>query len=389
MKSQLHNQFQGFVEYVKAIYGDGVIPLHRPVFGSLEKQYLSECIDSNFVSSVSESVEEFEIEIQNYTGAEFAVSTMNGTAALHLALQLVGVDRNDEVITQALTFVATCNAISYLGATPVFVDVDNSTLGMSATALKDFLEANVIDKNGQAVNKTSGRRIRACVPMHTFGNPCAIEEIARICEDWGINMVEDSAESLGSKVGTTHTGLFGDCGILSFNGNKIITTGGGGMIITNSEEIAHSARRFSTTAKVPHPYRFSHDTIAYNYRMPGINAALGVAQMKRLSEFLEIKAQLNSNYAAYFDQSDFDFFSPAENTQSNNWLNTLIMSDFRERKEFLEYTNAEGIMTRPSWDLMTDLPMFSSCAHGDLSNTIELSQRIVNIPSSVPVERVN
>mgnify|MGYP001319567901 CR=1 FL=1 len=280
-----------FLEVAREIFGNDFIPLHRPVFEGNERQYLVDCIDSNFVSSVGAKVTEFEEKVAAFTGSKYAVATVNGTAALHVAIKLAGVKPGDEVISQPLTFIATCNAISYVGAKPLFIDVDSDTMGLSPSALKIFLKSNAEKSLAGTFNKFSGRKISACVPMHTFGFPCRIAEIAEICADWDIALIEDAAESLGSYVGGRHTGTFGSMGTLSFNGNKVITTGGGGMIITNDYELAKQAKYITTTAKVPHPYEFVHDEIGYNYRMPNLNAALGCAQMERLNEILAIKTK--------------------------------------------------------------------------------------------------
>ena len=293
-----------FCDLARNLYGDDFIPLHRPIFEGNERRYLVDCIDSNFVSSVGVKVTEFEEKIAEYTGAKYAVATVNGTAALHVAIELAGVNIGDEVLSQALTFIATCNAISYAGAHPVFVDVDLDTMGMSPDALREFLETHAEKTNSGALNKGTGRRIAACIPMHTFGFPCRIEEIVSICDDWGIAVVEDAAESLGSYVAGRHTGTFGKMATLSFNGNKVITTGGGGMLITDDPELAKRAKHITTTAKVPHPYEFVHDEIGYNYRMPNLNAALGCAQMERLEEFLTIKSEIASKWGEFFDANE-------------------------------------------------------------------------------------
>jgi perosamine synthetase len=378
-----HN-FSDFIEFARSLFGDGFIPLHRPVFEGNERQYLVDCIDSNFVSSVGEKVTEFEQKIAAFTGSRYAIATVNGTAALHVALQLANVRRDDEVISQALTFIATCNALSYSGAHPVFVDVDLDTMGMSPAALRRFLVSHAERREGQAWNKTTGRRIAACVPMHTFGLPCRIEEIAAICAEWGIALVEDAAESLGSYVGDRHTGTFGVFGTLSFNGNKIITTGGGGMIITNDEALAKHAKHITTTAKIPHPYEFVHDEVGYNYRLPNLNAALGCAQMERLSWMLKVKQALADQYLAFFETIGLRMPTPLLGCTANNWLNAVILSDKAERDAFLTYTNAQGVMTRPVWRLMSELDMFKHCQHDDLENSLWLEGRVVNIPSSVP-----
>lgn len=380
-----NEDFDKVIAEVRSIYGEsGFIPLHRPVFEGNERQYLVDCIDSNFVSSVGAKVTEFEQQIAAFTGARFAIATVNGTAALHAALQLVGVQRDDEVLSQALTFIATCNALSYAGAHPVFVDVDLDTMGMSPVALRKFLEQHAEQRDGHTWNKTTGRRISACVPMHTFGLPCRIEEIAAICAEWNIALVEDAAESLGSYVEGRHTGTFGQMATLSFNGNKVITTGGGGMIITDDEALAKRAKHLTTTAKAPHPYEFVHDQVGYNYRLPNLNAALGCAQMERLPEFLKIKAQIAERYSRFFDSIGVTFAKARPGSQSNFWLNAIVLDSLEERDAFLTYTNSKDVMTRPIWRLMTSLDMFRHCQHDGLQNSIWLEERVVNIPSSVP-----
>ena len=376
--------YQAVVDLVRAIHGEGFIPLHRPVFEGNEKRYLVDCIDSNFVSSVGAKVTEFEQQVAAFTGSKYSIATVNGTAALHVALQLAGVGRGDEVISQALTFIATCNALSYAGAHPVFVDVDRDTLGMSPEALRRFLSTHAERRNGGCWNKGTGRRIAACVPMHTFGIPLRIAEIAAICAEWGIALVEDAAESLGSHVDGRHTGTFGLLATLSFNGNKVITTGGGGMIITDDEAIARRAKHLTTTAKVPHPYEFVHDEIGYNYRLPNLNAALGCAQMERLSEMLVIKAEVAQRYRDFFAGTDVRFVEPLPGDTANFWLNAIVLGSEAERDEFLAYTNARDVMTRPVWRLMSRLQMFKDCQHDGLENSQWLEARVVNLPSSVP-----
>jgi aminotransferase in exopolysaccharide biosynthesis len=376
--------FHQLIQQVRTMYGEGVIPLHRPVFEGNERQYLLDCIDSNFVSSVGAQVIEFEQHIATYTGAKYAIATVNGTAALHVALQLAGVKRDDEVITQALTFIATCNALSYAGAHPVFVDVDRDTLGLSPQALRRWLSENGEVRDGQALNRRTGRRIAACVAMHTFGIPLRIAEIVAICDEYGISVVEDAAESLGSWVGDRHTGTFGKLATLSFNGNKVITTGGGGMIITNDEALARRAKHLTTTAKVPHPYEFVHDEVGYNYRLPNLNAALGCAQMERLTEMLSIKAGVARRYAEFFEGSGVRFVQPIEGATANWWLNAIVLEDEAARDALLEFTNAQGVMTRPIWRLMSRLEMFKHCQHDGLENSHWLEARVVNLPSSVP-----
>lgn len=373
-----------FIEQVRCIYGDAFVPLHRPVFEGNERQYLTDCIDSNFVSSVGEKVTEFEEKVAKFTESKYAVSTVNGTAALHVAIEIAGVKPGEEVISQALTFIATCNAISYNGASPIFIDVDLDTMGLSPLALERFLEENAEKRSTGTFNKLSGKKISACVPMHTFGFPCRIVEIAEICADWDIALIEDAAESLGSYVGGRHTGTFSSMATISFNGNKVITTGGGGMIITDDFELAKRAKHITTTAKVPHPYEFVHDEIGYNYRMPNLNAALGCAQMELLDEFLAIKTQLASQWDAFFNKRDTDFFKAIDGNKANHWLNAIILDSREDRDEFLKVTNDNNVMCRPIWTLMSKLPMFKNCQTDGLENSLWLVDRVVNIPSSVP-----
>lgn len=372
------------VTFSHSIFGDDYIPLHRPVFEGNERQYLVDCIDSNFVSSVGIKVTEFEEKIAKYTGSKFAIATVNGTAALHVAIKLAGVNPGDEVISQALTFIATCNAISYAGAKPIFIDVDLDTMGLSPSALKSFLDNNAEKRADGAFNKFSGNRISACVPMHTFGFPCRISEISKICDEWNIALVEDAAESLGSYVGKKHTGTFASMGTLSFNGNKVITTGGGGMIITDDSYLAKRAKHITTTAKVSHPYEFFHDEIGYNYRMPNLNAALGCAQMERLDDFISIKKQLAEKWNIFFNKKRINFVKALDGNIANHWLNTIILDSREDRDEFLRFTNANNVMTRPIWTLMSKLPMFNECQSDSLKNSLWLEDRLVNIPSSVP-----
>ncbi len=364
---------------------EGFIPLHEPRFKGNEKKYVNECIDTTFVSSVGKFVTRFEEMIAEYTGAKYAISTVNGTAALHIALILCDVKPEDEVITQALTFIATANAIAYTGAKPVFVDVDRDTMGLSPKSLEDFLTKNAEMQNGFCINNTSGRRIKACVPMHTFGHPCRIDEIISICNQYHIHVVEDSAESLGSYYKGKHTGTFGKFGTLSFNGNKTITTGGGGMILTNDDELGKLAKHITTTAKVPHRWEFVHDMTAYNYRLTNLAAALGCAQMEQLPHFLIQKRKLADTYADFFKQLGIEFLTEPENSTSNFWLNALILKNKAEQTGFLEFMNNNNVMVRPVWQLMNRLDMYKNCQRDSLENTEWLADRVVNIPSSVIV----
>jgi perosamine synthetase len=376
--------FKDTINFIKELYNsDPFIPLHEPRFSGNEKKYLNKCIDSTFVSSVGKFVDQFELEVAKFTGAKYAIATVNGTAALHIALLMAGVERNDEVITQPLTFIATCNALSYIGANPVFVDVDKDTLGLSPEKLEHFLTQNTDIINDECINKTTKKRIKAVLPMHTFGFPIPMDELLFVCNKYKLEVIEDAAESLGSFYKGRHTGTYGLLGTLSFNGNKTITTGGGGMIITNEETLAKKAKHITTTAKIPHRWDFEHDMIAYNYRLPNLNAALGCAQMESLPEFLNKKRDLASIYNTYFVDKPQQFVNEPKNTKSNYWLNALIMSDTNERNAFLEETNDKGVMTRPIWKLMNKLQMYCSAQTGNLENAIWLEERVVNIPSSV------
>ena len=359
------------------------IPLHEPKFIGNEKKYLNECIDSTFVSSVGRFVDEFEEKISNYTGVKYAIATSNGTSALHISLLLANVEQNDEVITQPLTFVATCNAISYCGAQPVFIDVDRDTMGLSPSALRYFLENNTTIKNNKCINNVTGKRIGACIPVHTFGHPCRIDEIKDICNQYNIFLIEDAAESVGSFYKDKHTGTFGQVGVMSFNGNKIITAGGGGCIITDDEALAKKAKYLTTTAKVPHKWNFNHDIVGYNYRMPNLNAALLVAQLENLDNFISSKRKLANVYETFFNNTNYVFVKEPMDSKSNYWLNSILLKNKQQRDEFLDETNSSGIMTRPIWTLMNKLPMFEYAQCGDLKNSEWLEERVVNIPSSI------
>lgn len=382
--SHLSDQIRDFISVARKIYGSEFVPLHRPVFSDDEKNRVLQVIDSNFVSSAGKEIEVFEGAIADVTGAKYAIATVNGTAALHVALHLAGVSAGSEVITQAVSFVATANAISYCRAAPVFIDVDRDTMGMSPEALIAFLQSNVEMRHGQAFNKGSGARISACVPMHTFGHPARIDEIADICNSYNIALVEDCAESLGSYAEGRHTGLAGKFATFSFNGNKIITTGGGGMIITDDEELAQRAKHITTTSKQPHAYEYFHDEVGFNYRMPNLNAAMGLAQIEKLDDFLIKKRIVAESYREFFASSPTRFVWEREGTQANFWLNGVILEDLEARNAFLEYTNEAGVMTRPLWQLLNRLPMYEDCETDTLTQSNYLAERLVNIPSSVP-----
>ncbi len=372
------------IEYIQELYGNpDFVGLHEPRFVGNEKRYLNECVDSTFVSSVGKFVDRFEHMVEEYTGCAKAVACVNGTNALHLALLLAGVERGDEVITQPLTFIATANAISYCGAEPVFLDVDLDTLGLSPNAVREFLTINAEKRGNSIYNKSTGRKISAVVPMHTFGHAVRLDELKAICNEYGLILVEDAAESLGSFYKGQHTGTIGEIGVLSFNGNKTITTGGGGMLLFKDKAMGVHAKHLTTQAKVPHRWEFVHDEIGYNYRMPNLNAALGCAQMENLPMFLEKKKDLAEKYSSFFETTGIRFLSQPEYSDSNYWLNALVFKSSDERDNFLTQTNDNGVMTRPVWRLMNRLPMFQHCQTDSLENAKWLEERVVNIPSSV------
>ena len=373
------------ISFIRDLYGKkkDFIPLHAPTFAGNEKKYLEECIDTTFVSSVGKFVDLFEQKIAEYTAAKQAVVCVNGTNALHIALKLSGVEKGDEVITQPLTFIATTNAIVYAGAVPVFVDVDKDTMGLSPKSLEQFLQANAELRANECFHKQTNRRIKACMPMHTFGHACRIEEIMDICERYHIEVVEDAAEAMGSYYKGKHLGSFAKIGAISFNGNKTITTGGGGVILTNDETIGKHAKHLTTQAKLPHAWEFVHDEIGYNYRMPNINAALGVAQLEQLDHFLANKRTTAEAYKNYFQKQGIAFFAERAEERCNYWLNAIILKNKEERDAFLTESNAKAVMTRPIWQLMNRLPMFKDSPKTDLSNAEWLEARVVNIPSGV------
>jgi aminotransferase in exopolysaccharide biosynthesis len=375
------------VDFIKTQFpNQDFIPLHEPRFVGNERKYVMDAIDSTFVSSVGKYVDDFEKQMAEHTGAKYAVACVNGTAALHMAMIVAGVEKNDMVITQPLSFIATCNAISYIGASPVFVDVDLDTMGLSAEKLQLYLDEFVTKKpDGFSYHKTTNQKIAACVPMHTFGHPCCIDEIADICNEYNIALVEDAAESIGSYYKNKHTGTFGLLGTFSFNGNKTITCGGGGAIVTNNEALAKRAKYLTTQAKVPHRWEFVHDEIGYNYRMPNLNAALMCAQLEQLNAFVENKRELALVYSNYFKGTDIKFITEPINAKANYWLCAILLKDKTERDEFLEFTNNNSVMTRPVWALMNKLVMFKDAMHGNLDNAHFLEDRIVNIPSSVRI----
>lgn len=381
----MSEKYREITNFVRETFGEPeeFIPLHAPVFAGNEKKYVDSTIDSTFVSSVGEYVNRFEEMLVEITGAKYAVAIVNGTCALHLALQIAKVERGDEVITQPLTFVATANAIAHAGGIPHFVDVDADTLGMSAQKLAERLENIAEIKGDECFNKETGRKISACLPMHTFGFPLRIDEIVAVCDEYKIPVVEDAAESLGSFYREKHTGTFGLLGTFSFNGNKIVTCGGGGAIITDDEELAKRARHLSTTAKKAHAWKYVHDEIAYNYRLTNLSAALGCAQLEQLDKFIENKRELAKIYADFFASKQIEFVREIANSKANCWLATILLENEIERDDFLAFSNSNGVMCRPAWQLMNELSMYDDCPKGNLENSLELEKRIVNIPSSV------
>ena len=372
------------VSFIRKLYEtDAPIYLHEPQFNGNEKKYVMDAVDSTFVSSVGAYVDRFEQDFAAYVGMDNAVACVNGTAALHTALILANVQQDDEVITQALTFVATCNAISYQRAHPVFVDVDKDTMGMSPKALGNFLDENAEIVEGVCINKNTGRVIKAVVPMHTFGHPCRIDEIADLCNKWCVVLIEDAAEALGSSYKGSALGTFGDIAAFSFNGNKVITTGGGGIIVSRHSKMIKRAKYLTTTAKVPHPFEFSHSEVGYNYRMPNLNAALGCAQLEQTDKYLISKRETAAQYKDFFLNREETFVDEPKGAESNFWLNAIVLKNRKERDKLLEVVNAEKVMIRPIWSLMNKLPMFENCQCGLLENSQWLEDRVVNLPSSV------
>jgi aminotransferase in exopolysaccharide biosynthesis len=377
------------IGFIRKIYNEpeADIQLHAPVFFGNEKKYLNDCIDTTYVSSVGKYVDRFEQMVADYTGSAKAVACVNGTNALYLALKLSGVEQEDEVITQPLTFIATANAIAYCGAYPIFIDVDKDTMGLSPEKMDLWLRKNAEVKTGVCLNRHTGRKVKACVPMHTFGRPAHIDDLARICAEWQIELIEDAAESFGSFFQKKHTGTFGTIGVLSFNGNKTVTTGGGGMLLFQNKELGDKAKHLTTQAKIPHQWEFKHDAIGYNYRMPNINAALGCAQMENIEMMIDNKRKTALAYKEFFSDTDIVFFDEPKDCRSNFWLNAIIVQDKKKQIEFLTETNTNGIRTRPIWELMNKLPMFANCQCGSLENAEWFADRVVNIPSGFRIEK--
>jgi len=372
------------IEFIRETFSSKeFIPLHEPRFYGNEKKYLNEAIDSTYVSSVGPFVDRFENEIAAMAETEFGVAAVNGTAALQVALKLAGVNEGDEVITQALSFVATANSIKYNGAEPIFLDVDLGSMGLSPAAVQAFLEEYGDLREDGTYNKQTSKRIAACVPMHTFGFPADMDALLELCNQWKIPLVEDAAESIGSYYKGRACGSMGMMGVYSFNGNKIITSGGGGAIVTNDGELARRAKHLTTTAKVAHPYEYEHDELGFNFRMPNINAALICAQLEQLEAFIQAKRRLAEKYIEFFGSMDVKFRVEEENTFSNYWLMAVELENRDQRESFLQSTNDAGVMTRPIWKLLYKLPMYSSCFRDEQTNAQYLEDRIVNIPSSV------
>jgi perosamine synthetase len=380
-----NNLPQDIVRAIRSVVGEGPQALHEPRFKGNEWCYLKECLDSTFVSSVGKFVDRFEDDLANFTGAKRAVSVVNGTAALHVALRLAGVEDGDEVLLPALTFIATANAVAYCNAKPNFVDSEERSLGMDAVALRDYLSRTTYISGNQCINRNTGRVIRALVPMHTFGHPVDIEALLAVAHDFHLQLIEDAAESLGSSVGGRHTGTFGLMGTLSFNGNKTITTGGGGAILTNDVALAKRAKHITTTAKLPHRWNFVHDEVGYNYRMPNLNAALGCAQLEQLPGFLRNKRQLYEQYqAAFASVSGLRLVGEPQGCSSNYWLQTILLDEPAacQHDAILSATNDAGLMTRPVWALMNSLPMYASAPRAPLPVAESLECRVINLPSS-------
>ena len=373
---------QDLFDFIKALYPYDVVPLHEPVFIGNEKKYLENCVDTTFVSSVGEYVTKFEQMMCDITGAKHAVAVVNGTCGLQIALECSGLVRGQEVVTQSLTFVGTVNAISHAGGIPVFVDVERETMGMCPDALEKWLSENTKQANDKCVNKTTGNIVHAIMPVHIFGNPCLMDELCAVAKKYNVLVVEDSAESLGSARDNKHTGTFGHAGVFSFNGNKIVTAGGGGCIVTDNEDLAKRMKHITTTAKQPHPYGFFHDEIAYNYRLTNLAAAMACAQLENLNKFINVKKQVFEKYSEFNFNESVEVVGEPKNTNRNNWLNAIMVKDKSQRDKILNAAIAQNIHLRPIWTLMSDLPMYKDCQKGDLTNSIDFANRVINLPSS-------
>lgn len=378
--------YNELIQFVRDLYkGQDHVPLHAPYFDSDEKELVNKCLDSTFVSSVGTYVNEFEKKLSEFTGVAFAIATTTGTSALHTSLVMAGVEHGDEVITQNITFVATANSIAYCGAKPILVDCDADNLALSPSKLENFLEENAKITDEGLINKITGKKIKACVVMHVFGHPAKMSELSALCKKYKLFFIEDAAESLGSYYKGKHTGHWGELSVLSFNGNKIITTGGGGAILTNDPVLAKRAKHLTTTARVAHQWEFIHDEVGFNYRLPNLNASLGCAQMEKLSAFIKNKREVAALYEKFLESRSIKFWKEDESSTSNYWLNAIVLNSKKERDEFLAETNDAGVMTRPLWSLISELPAFKNSQATDLSNSIFFKDRIVNLPSSVRV----
>ena len=379
----MNNQWLEFADNVKRFYGKEFVPLHEPTFNDKEVEYVTDCVKTGWVSSVGAYVKRFEEDLAKFVGVKRAVAVVNGTAALHIALKVAGVKAEDEVLMPSLTFIATANAVSYLGAVPHFIDVSINTLGVDADKLKIYLEQIGTTKNNQLYNRVTGRRISALVPMHTFGHAADIGGLLKVCEMYNLMLVEDAAESLGSYYNGKHTGSFGKVSALSFNGNKIMTTGGGGAIVTDDDAIADYAKHLTTTAKIPHRWAYEHDEIGFNYRMPNINAALGCAQLEKIPLFIQQKRELTKQYEQWLvGIRGVQLFKEPANSRSNYWLQTILLDEQFNRDEVLDYLNEQGVMSRPIWSPMHHLAIYQNCPKSDLSVTDQLNRSVVNIPST-------
>ncbi|WP_416141354.1 LegC family aminotransferase [Lysinibacillus capsici] len=379
----MNQQWREFAESIKKLYGKEFVSLHEPTFNEKEVEYVTDCVKSGWVSSVGSYVTRFEEDLAKFVGVKRAVAVVNGTAALHIALKIVGVEENDEVLMPSLTFIATANAVSYLQAIPHFVDVNKETLGVDPFKLEKYLNKIAELRQGELYNKHTNRRIKALVPMHTFGHPCMMDELVALCEKYKIVLVEDAAESLGSYYKGKHTGTFSKVSAMSFNGNKIITTGGGGAILTDDETLADYAKHLTTTAKVPHRWEFIHDEIGFNYRMPNINAALGCAQLEKMNDFLKQKRGLTIIYEGLLKNIEgIRLFKEPIETMSNYWLQVMLLDEQYDRNEVLNFLNEQGVMSRPIWTPIHELEMYKDCPKMNLFTTQQLKQRMINIPST-------
>lgn len=378
------SDFSELVAYIKSQFDNKkFIPLHEPRFLGNEKKYVADCIESTYVSSVGAYVDKLELMMSYISGTMKSIAVVNGTSGLQVALRLVGVKAGDEIITQALTFIATINAIIYNGASPIFIDVDLDTMGLSPSAVQEFLEEFGELRDGVCYNKKTNKKISACMPMHTFGFPVHLNELLNVCNKWNIPIVEDAAEAIGSEYHSRPIGGFGKLGVFSFNGNKIVTSGGGGAIVTNDVELGIKAKHLTTTAKVPHPYEYVHDDIGYNFRMPNLNAALACAQLEQLPNFIVSKRALAQEYNSFFKLKGINFRTELPQTKANYWLMCVELENKQERESFLKETNANGVMTRPIWQLIFKSPLYSRFQKDAQINAMYLEDRIVNIPSSV------